>query len=70
MEELWNVQEVSEYLKDSGPGASRKTLSRWGVRATQYVMGPSGRPEARYDATEVRAAHAARPGRGRPTRRT
>lgn len=65
--ELWSIGEVAEHIGASSNGSARKTLSRWGVAAVAYERGPSGRAEARYGADEVRAAHAARPGRGART---
>jgi hypothetical protein len=59
--EEWNYQQVAQYLGTVSLGSVRKTLSRWGVRPVHYVLGATGRPEARYDADTVRAAHAARP---------
>jgi len=59
--EEWNYPKIAEFLKTPSLGSTRKTLSRWGVRPLRYVLGPSGRPEARYDAAAVRAAHATRP---------
>lgn len=59
--EEWGYQQVAQYLGTPSPGSARKTLSRWGVRPARYVLGATGRPEARYDADTVRAAHAARP---------
>lgn len=76
MNELWTAAEVAEYLGAASPDSARRTLSRWGVKAAEYRPGPSGRPQAHYRADEVRAAHAARPGRGvgggrpRKTRKT
>lgn len=74
--ELWTAAEVAEHLGAASPDSARRTLSRWGVRAVAYRPGPSGRVVAYYRADEVRAAHAARPGRGvgggrpRKTRKT
>jgi hypothetical protein len=61
MKQEWDYQQIAEFLGTSSLGSTRKTLSRWGVRPLRYVLGPSGRPEARYNAAAVRAAHAARP---------
>jgi hypothetical protein len=59
--EEWDYPKIAEFLETPSLGSVRKTLSRWGVRPLRYVLGSSGRPEARYDAAAVRAAHAARP---------
>jgi hypothetical protein len=64
--EEWDYPKIAEFLGTSSLGSVRKALSRWGVRPLRYVLGPSGRPEARYDAAVVRAAHAARPRRRTP----
>ena len=65
--ELWTIDQVVDYLGASSPGSARRTLSRWGVKAVRYEPGPSGRPMARWPADAVRAAKAARPGRGART---
>ena len=65
--EHWTIAQVTEFLGAASPGSARRTLSRWGVRAAAYVAGVRGRPEARYDAQQVRDAHASRPGRGART---
>ena len=65
--ELWTADQVADYLGAASTGSARRTLSRWGVRAVAYRPGPSGRPQAYYRADEVRAAHAARPGKGART---
>lgn len=65
--ELWSITRVAEHLGAASTGSARRSLSRWGVRAVDYQRGPSGRPEARYDAEEVRTAAADRPGRGART---
>jgi hypothetical protein len=62
--EIWSAEEVRGFLGASSTGSARRTLSRWGVEAAAYRRGAGGRAEARYDAEEVRAAKAARPGRG------
>lgn len=61
--ELWSIRDVAAHLgvKES---SARGTLSRRGVRAVRYEIGPSGRPEARFDADQVRKDTARRPGRG------
>lgn len=65
--ELWSIHQVVEHLGAASTGSARRTLSRWGVEAVDYQRGASGRPEARYDADQVRAAFTSRPGRGART---
>ncbi|MGA5819742.1 hypothetical protein ACPC54_18015 [Kitasatospora sp. NPDC094028] len=66
--ELWTIDQVADYLGAASASSARRTLSRWGVTATDYVPHPaSGRPQARYLADAVRAAKAGRPGQGRRT---
>jgi len=65
--DLWTIDQVAEYLGAASTGSARRTLSRWGVKAVAYRPGPSGRVVAHYDPAAVRAAHAARPGRGART---
>lgn len=65
--ERWTITEVADFLGTASTGSARRTLSRWGVRAVEYVPGASGRPQARYDAQEVREAFESRPGRGTRT---
>jgi len=62
---LLTAQEVAEVIGAATADSARHTLSRWGVTAATYVTGDNGRVQARYDADQVRAAQAARPGRGR-----
>ncbi|MBA9003646.1 MULTISPECIES: hypothetical protein [Thermomonospora] len=62
--DLWTIDQAAEYIGASSTGSARRTLSRWGVKAAGYEPGESGRPAARYRAADVRAAKAARPGRG------
>lgn len=64
--ELWSIAEVAAHLGVAVPSA-RGQLSRWGVAAVDYQRGDRGRAEGRYDADEVRAAAAARPGKGART---
>jgi hypothetical protein len=63
--ELWSAAEAATFIGAASAASARHTLSRWGVAAADYRRGDSGRPEARYDAAEVRAAKEAAPGRGR-----
>jgi hypothetical protein len=63
--DLWTIAAVAEHIGATTTGSARKTLSRWGVRAVGREAGRSG--ESLYDAEQVRAAHAARPGRGART---
>ncbi len=65
--ELWTAQEVADFLGLAATGPARGQLSRWGIRAVEYQRGENGRPEARYDAEQVRTAKATRPGRGART---
>lgn len=67
--ELWLIGQVAEHLGISTSSA-RGQLSRWGIRAVDYQPTDSNpRPQARYDADEVRAANAKRPGQGARTDR-
>lgn len=63
---LWTIAEVAAYLGVK-PGSARGTLSRWGVRAVDHHVDGNGRAHSLYNPDEVRAAHAARPGRGART---
>lgn len=65
--ELWSAQDVADFLGLATTGPARGALSRWGIRAVAYERGENGRPEARYDAEQVRKAKAGRPGRGTRT---
>jgi len=65
--ELWSAAQVADHLGLASTASARRTLSRWGVKAAEYAPATSGRVEARYDAAEVREAHASRPGRGSRT---
>lgn len=67
MPELWSAAEVAEHLGLASTGSARHTLSRWRIEAAGYRRNEAGRPEAQYDAEEVRAAKNARPGRGART---
>lgn len=64
--ERWTIAQVAEYLGIK-PASARGQLSRWGITAATYEIGDSGRPEARFDADQVQAAYAHRPGRGART---
>lgn len=69
--ELWSIDRVADFLGYSGPsatGSARRTLSRLGVVAVAREPGRGGK--SLYDAGQVRAAQAARPGRGARTDRT
>lgn len=61
--ELWSIRDVAAHLGVKAASA-RGTLSRRGIRAVRYEIGPSGRPEARFDPAQVRKDTASRPGRG------
>lgn len=65
--ELWSAAQVADHLGLTSTGSARHTLSRWGIQAVSYERGDTGRPEARYDAEQVRAAAKQRPGRGART---
>jgi hypothetical protein len=64
--EPWSIRDVAEYLGVK-PRSASGALSRWGVKAVRYELGPSGRPEARFDSDQVRDAASRRPGRGART---
>jgi hypothetical protein len=64
--ETWGIAQVAEFLRIQ-KGSARGLLSRWGVKAVRYEPGESGRPEARYDAEQVRDEARRRPGRGART---
>lgn len=64
--DLWTINDVAQHIGASSTGSARRTLSRWGIRATQYQPHPeSGRIQALYPADQIRATKASRPGRGR-----
>ena len=65
--ELWGIEQVRVFLGAASAKSASRTLSRWGVRALGYERGESGRPEARFDAQQVRDAKAGRPGRDNRT---
>lgn len=65
--ELWSAAQAAEHLGAIDAHSARRTLSRLGVQAVRYERGASGRPEARYDAAEIRDKAAKRPGRGKRT---
>lgn len=68
--ELWTIDEVAAFLGYSGDaatGSARKTMSLLGVTAVARQPGRGGK--SLYDADRVRAAQAARPGRGARTDR-
>ncbi|MER7498316.1 hypothetical protein ABT033_37725 [Streptomyces pharetrae] len=56
------LAEVTEYIGATSTGSARKTLSRWGVTAVGREPGRGG--ASLYDREQIRAAKAARPGRG------
>ncbi|MDP9607891.1 hypothetical protein ACFV4E_15325 [Streptomyces hygroscopicus] len=64
LRELWSAEQVAEEFGFASAASARRALSRWGVRATKYQETDSGRVQALYDAAQVRAKHASRPGRG------
>lgn len=65
--ELWSAAQVADHLGLASAASARRTLSRWGVGAFRYELGEGARPEARYDAEQVRQAEQERPGRGTRT---
>lgn len=65
--ELWSAAQATAHLGLADTHSARRQLSRWGVKAVRYEPGASGRPEARYDADEIRDKAANRPGRGKRT---
>ena len=65
--EVWSIEQVRAFLGAASAKSASRTLSRWGVHAVGYERGESGRPEARFDAQQVRDAKDARPGRGSRT---
>jgi hypothetical protein len=67
--EVWTIEQVREFLGAASAKSASRTLSRWSVAAVSYERGENGRHEARFDAQQVRDAHAARPGRGARTDR-
>ncbi|MEV7841865.1 hypothetical protein OH749_31385 (plasmid) [Streptomyces albidoflavus] len=66
MPELWTIEQVAQALGIT-PSAARGQLSRWGIRRVGTGSSPAGRITAQYNADEVRAAIARRPGRGART---
>ncbi|MBQ0974575.1 hypothetical protein KBZ00_26105 [Streptomyces sp. RK31] len=67
--ETWDVQQVADYL-GINPASVRRQMSRWGIQRAGTGASQAGRMTALYNAAKVRAAHAARPGRGARTDRT
>ncbi|MEU3020202.1 hypothetical protein ABZ635_22725 [Nocardiopsis sp. NPDC007018] len=65
--QLWSIGQVAQHLGAASAGSARRTLSRWGVEAADYQRGANNRIQALYEAEQVRAAAAARPGRGART---
>jgi hypothetical protein len=61
--ELWTVQDVADFLGVTRDSA-RGQLSRWGVKAA-YHYREGNLLASLFRSDEVRAAHAARPGRGK-----
>ncbi|MEE4546429.1 hypothetical protein V2S66_31255 [Streptomyces sp. V4-01] len=64
--DLWSIRDVAAHL-GVAVGSARGQLSRWKVKAVAYEVGPSGRPEGRFDPVAVQEAAANRAGRGRRT---
>lgn len=66
-EELWTAQQVADYLGITRD-AARKQLSRWGIEAA-FRYRERNLLCSIFRASEVRTAHANRPGRGARTDR-
>ena len=64
--EDWYAEDVAEHMGIAVSGV-RTTLKRLGVRPYRHEPLPGGGVRAVYSAAAVRAAHAARPGRGART---
>lgn len=65
--DLWTIDDVAAYLGIK-PSSARGALSRMGVRAHSFRAHPtSHRAQALYDPEQVKAASAARPGKGART---
>jgi len=65
--DLWTIGDVAAYLGIQ-PSSARGALSRMGVRAHSFRAHPtSHRAQALYDPEQVKAANAARPGKGART---
>ncbi|MCY0960844.1 hypothetical protein [Streptomyces sp. H27-H5] len=60
---LWDIEQVAQYLGIQ-PHSARGQLSRWSVARVAVTDNPAGRLGALFDADQVRAAAAARPGQG------
>lgn len=67
--ELWTIEQVAEHL-DVKPASARGQLSRWKIKAVEARRTDSGRWASLYDAEQVQAAAATRPGQGARTDRT
>ncbi|MFB8122166.1 hypothetical protein ACFVG1_13345 [Streptomyces bacillaris] len=65
-EEIWTTQDVADHLGITRD-AARKQLSRWGIKATYRYAEARNLYGSLFLASQVRAAHAARPGRGTRT---
>ena len=63
--DLWTIQDVAQHIGASSTGSARRTLSRWGIRATQHHIDDHGRAHSLYNPEEVRNARDSRPGRSR-----
>lgn len=60
--ELWSIDGVAEHIGAATASSARRTLGRWGVRPVGREAGRGG--QNLYDPAQVKAAKAARPGRG------
>jgi hypothetical protein len=63
--ETWTLTQAAAHIGAGSPASARVSLRRWGVKPTGREPGRGG--ESLYDAHAVRAAKAARPGRGART---
>ena len=64
-DELWTTSEVTEWLGTTSGRSTTHMLHHWGVRPVARQPGKGG--QNLYKAADVRAAKAARPGRGTRT---
>lgn len=64
--EVWDGQQVADYLGISLDSV-RRQMSRWDIQRVGTGESEAGRVTALHSAARVRAAHAARPGRGART---
>ena len=65
--ELWYIDQAAVHLGAASNKSASRTLSRWGIKAIDHPVGADGKARARFRADDIRAAKAARPGRGART---